>query len=169
MESSTVRQIGEFLLHPSLHLFQSLLRALDRHLVIGFALFGKCFQQVVADRFVAPKNFHVRGAVVGQVQCAVTLKLAAAPFKVEASYFQSVLNEVVPSVITHLCLDSVVVCLDLQLQLFHSLVITLDVFHYSTRELLVPKCKCLVDFLIQGLQNLGQKLDSLFRILDSLP
>ena len=106
--------------------------------------------------------------VVGQVQCAVTLELAAAPFKVETSYFQSVLDEVVPGVITHLCLDSVVVCLNLQLQLFHSLVVTLDELHYSTREFLAPKSKCLVDFLIQGLQNLSQELDSLFRILDSL-
>ena len=87
----------------------------------------------------------------------------------ETSYFQSVLDEVVPGVITHLCLDSVVVCLDLQLQLFHSLVVTLDEFHYSSRELLVPESKRLVDFLVQGLQNLGQEPDSLFRILDSLP
>ena len=168
MESGTVRQVGEFLLHPSLHLFQGLLRALDGHLIGGLALLGKCFQQVIADRLVAPKNFHVRGVVVGQVQCAVTLELAAAPFKVEPSNIQTVFDEVVPGVITHLCLDSVVVCLDLQFQLFHSLVVTLDVFHYGTRELLVPKSKGLVDFLVQGLQNLGQELNSLFRILDSL-
>ena len=163
-----VRQVGEFLLHPCLHLFQGPLRALDGHLVVGFALFGKSFQHVVADRLVAPKNFHVRGVVVGQVQCAVTLELAAAPFKVETSHFQAVLGEVVPDVVTQLRLDSVVVCLNLQLQLFHSLVVTGNVFHYSAGEFLVPESKCLVDFLVQGLQNLGQELNSLFRILDSL-
>ena len=163
-----VRQVGEFLLHPSLHLFQGLLRALDSYLAAGFALFGKVFQQVIADRFVAPKNFHVWGAVVRQVQCAVTLELAAATFKVESSHIETVLGEVEPDVVAQLCLDSVVVCLNLLLQLFHSLVVGRYEFHDSAVDFLVAKSKRLVGFLIQGLQSLGQELYRLFRILDSL-